>query len=167
MSHAQTTHTQCCIKCNLVFPTTHFRYRGTRAQAIAKGLSGNRLPWLDSKLCRQCRPPRTPLREISRNELANRLAAGDISQITYDNEIKRRKQEESRRKSEYMTMHHAMRKHLSLRPADIKLFLLERSLREQQINQLKQTKRDAKHIEALSTPKRKRGRPPKKLIPTL
>ena len=167
MSHAQTTHTKRCINCNLVFPTSHFRYRGTRAQAIAKGLSGNRLPWLDSKLCRQCRPPRTPLREISRNELANRLAAGDISQITYDNEIKRRMQEESRRKSEYMTMHHAMRKYLSLKPADIKLFLLEKTIREQQAKEFKQESAQAKQSEALSTPKRKRGRPPKKLIPTI
>ena len=166
MSHAQTHHTQQCIKCENTFPTTHFRYRGTRAQALAKGLSGKRLPWIESKLCRQCRPPRKPIRELTRAELANRYAAGDISQLAYDNELKRRKLEETKRKSEYMKMHHAMRKHLSLKPADIKLFLLEQHIKKEQANQLKQAQRDAKHSAKLSTPPRKRGRPPKQLIPT-
>jgi hypothetical protein len=107
------------------------------------------------------------MRELTRNELANRFAAGDISQIAYDNELKRRKLEESRKKSEYMKMHHAMRKYLSLRPADIKLFLLEQHMKKEQQHQMKQEQLRAKHSAALSTPPpRKRGRPPKQLIPT-
>jgi hypothetical protein len=64
-------------------------------------------------------------------------------------------------------MHHAMRKYLSLRPADIKLFLLEQHMKKEQAQQLKHDQRYAKHSAALSTPPRKRGRPPKQIIPTV
>jgi hypothetical protein len=65
-----------------------------------------------------------------------------------------------------MKVRHAMLKHMSLRPTQLKLHLLEKAIREQQANQLKQEQRNAKHSAKLSTPPRKRGRPPKQLIPT-
>lgn len=173
MSDPKTTHSRTCIKCNLTFPTSHFRYRGTRAQALARGLSGNRLPWIESTICRDCRPKRRHISELSRKELANRVASGDLKQIDYDAEIARRKAQESRKKSIAMSMHHAMLKYPSLKPENIKLHLLEQSLRKEQQALIAETNRTTKLSQQLNNPiknpftVRKRGRPPKKLIPTL
>ena len=173
MSHAKTPHTRTCTKCNLTFPTTHFRYLGTRAQAISRGLSGNRLPWIESKICRDCRPKRRSISELSRKELANRVASGDLKQIDYDAEIARRKAQETRNKKAAMLLHHVMLKYPSLKPENVKLQLLEQSIRREQQALIAETNRTTKLRQQLANPinnpftVRKRGRPPKKLIPTI
>jgi len=84
-----------------------------------------------------------------------------VELLALESELKRRA-----KISEYMKVRHAMLKHMSLRPSELKLFLLEQHIKKEQAQQLKQAQRDAKHSAKLSTPPRKRGRPPKQLIPT-
>jgi hypothetical protein len=159
-------HTRTCITCKQTLPSTLFKYRATREEAKRKGLSGNTAAWVESNRCKACRPKRKPPSKLTPNELANRVTAGDVSPIEAERILKKRELERRAKISNYMKTRHAMLKHMSLRPSELKLFLLEKAVREQQAQQLKHDQRYAKHSEALSTPPRKRGRPPKQLIPT-
>ena len=158
-------HTRTCITCKQTLPSSLFKYRATREEAKRKGLSGNTAAWVESNRCKACRPKRKPPSKLTRNELANRVTAGDVSPIEAERILNERELKRRAKISEYMKTRHAMLKHMSLRPTQLKLHLLEKAIREQQANQLKQAQRDAKHSAKLSTPPRKRGRPPKQLIP--
>jgi hypothetical protein len=147
-------HTRTCITCKQTLPSSLFKYRATREEAKRKGLSGNTAAWVESNRCKACRPKRKPPSKLTRNELANRVTAGDVSPIEAERILNERELKRRAKISEYMKVRHAMLKHMSLRPTQLKLFLLE------------QEQRDAKHSAKLSTPPRKRGRPPKQLIPT-
>ena len=159
-------HTRTCITCKQTLPTSLFKYRATREEAKRKGLSGNTAAWVESNRCKACRPKRKPPSKLTRNELANRVTAGDVSPIEAERILNERERGRRAKISEYMKVRHAMLKHMSLRPSELKLFLLEQHIKKEQDQQLKQAQRDAKHSAKLSTPPRKRGRPPKQLIPT-
>ena len=159
-------HTRTCITCKQTLPSNLFKYRATREEAKRKGLSGNTAAWVESNRCKACRPKRKPPSKLPRNELANRVTAGDVSPIEAERILKERERGRRAKISEYMKVRHAMLKHMSLRPTQLKLFLLEQHIKKEQDQQLKQAQRDAKHSAKLSTPPRKRGRPPKQLIPT-
>ena len=159
-------HTRTCITCKQTLPSNLFKYRATREEAKRKGLSGNTTAWVESNRCKACRPKRKPPSRLTRNELANRVTAGDVSPIEAERILNERELKRRAKISEYMKVRHAMLKHMSLRPTQLKLFLLEQHMKKEQANQLKQEQRDAKHSAKLSTPPRKRGRPPKQLIPT-
>ena len=159
-------HTRTCITCKQTLPSNLFKYRATREEAKRKGLSGNTAAWVESNRCKACRPKRKPPSKLTRNELANRVTAGDVSPIEAERILNERERGRRAKISEYMKVRHAMLKHMSLRPTQLKLFLLEQHIKKEQANQLKQEQRDAKHSAKLSTPPRKRGRPPKQLIPT-
>jgi hypothetical protein len=158
-------HTRTCITCKQTLPSSLFKYRATREEAKRKGLSGNTAAWVESNRCKACRPKRKPPSKLTRNELANRVTAGDVSPIEAERILNERELKRRAKISEYMKVRHAMLKHMSLRPSELKLHLLEKAIREQQANQLKHDQRYAKHSADLSTPPRKRGRPPKQLIP--
>jgi hypothetical protein len=49
---------QHCAKCQRVLPLSAFKRYMTRAEAISKGYSGNRLVQIETKHCKDCRPPR-------------------------------------------------------------------------------------------------------------
>ena len=159
-------HTRTCITCKQTLPSSLFKYRATREEAKRKGLSGNTAAWVESNRCKACRPKRKPPSKLTRNELANRVTAGDVSPIEAERILNERERGRRAKISEYMKVRHAMLKHMSLRPTQLKLFLLEQHIKKEQDQQLKQDQRDAKHSAKLSTPPRKRGRPPKQLIPT-
>lgn len=159
-------HTRTCITCKQTLPSSLFKYRATREEAKRKGLSGNTAAWVESNRCKACRPKRKPPSKLTRNELANRVTAGDVSPIEAERILNERERGRRAKISEYMKVRHAMLKHMSLRPTQLKLFLLEQHIKKEQDQQLKQAQRDAKHSAKLSTPPRKRGRPPKQLIPT-
>lgn len=159
-------HTRTCITCKQTLPSNLFKYRATREEAKRKGLSGNTAAWVESNRCKACRPKRKPPSKLTRNELANRVTAGDVSPIEAERILNERELKRRAKISEYMKVRHAMLKHMSLRPTQLKLFLLEQHIKKEQAQQLKQEQRDAKHSAKLSTPPRKRGRPPKQLIPT-
>ena len=159
-------HTRTCITCKQTLPSSLFKYRATREEAKRKGLSGNTAAWVESNRCKACRPKRKPPSKLTRNELANRVTAGDVSPIEAERILNERERGRRAKISEYMKVRHAMLKHMSLRPTQLKLFLLEQHIKKEQAQQLKQEQRDAKHSAKLSTPPRKRGRPPKQLIPT-
>lgn len=158
-------HTRTCITCKQTLPSSLFKYRATREEAKRKGLSGNTAAWVESNRCKACRPKRKPPSKLTRNELANRVTAGDVSPIEAERILNERELKRRAKISEYMKVRHAMLKHMSLRPSELKLHLLEKAIREQQANQLKHDQHYAKHSADLSTPPRKRGRPPKQLIP--
>jgi hypothetical protein len=160
-------HTRTCSKCKQTLPSSLFKYRSTRAEAIKKGFSGDTCVWMESTKCKACRPKRVPVSKLPPKELANRVSAGDIPAHQANTILEERELNRRRKISGYQFIHHAMVKNPSLRPDNLKMYMLDQAIRKQQIEDLKQTRRAAKIIKQLTTPKRKRGRPTKKLIPTI
>ena len=130
-------HTRTCITCKQTLPSNLFKYRATREEAKRKGLSGNTAAWVESNRCKACRPKRKPPSKLTRNELANRVTAGDVSPIEAERILNERELKRRAKISEYMKVRHAMLKHMSLRPTQLKLFLLEQHIKKEQANQLK------------------------------
>ena len=160
-------HMRTCSKCKQTLPSDLFKYRSTRAEAIKKGFSGKTCVWMESTKCKACRPKRVPISKLPPKELANRVSAGDIPEHQANAILEERELIRRHKISGYQFIHHAMRKHPTLKLDNLKLHLLEESIRKQQIEDIKNAKRTDRLLKQLTTPKRKRGRPPKKLIPTL
>lgn len=79
-----------CSACCTVKPAVYFKRQLTRAQAASRGYAGNVRVVIDSSLCSECRPKRKPTRKLTKKELLNRVAAGDLNDFLAKSELKRR-----------------------------------------------------------------------------
>jgi hypothetical protein len=79
-----------CSSCQTVKPPEKFKRRLSRAQSAARGYAGNVLLVIDSKLCTSCQPRPKPPKRMSKKELLNKVASGDMNELTAQLELKRR-----------------------------------------------------------------------------
>lgn len=79
-NHLFPTHAL-CTGCNEVKPIKHFKCKSTNAQAKSWGYS--RAIEITSEKCNICRRPRKNIKDLTLNEIRNKIATGDIKGGAY------------------------------------------------------------------------------------
>lgn len=71
-----------CAKCGESRPLSQFTYLATYAQSKAWGRAGNVRMTLESKNCKDCRPKRKSVNQLTKKEIHNRVRSGDMNMFT-------------------------------------------------------------------------------------
>lgn len=71
-----------CAKCGESRPLNQFTYLATYAQSKAWGRAGNVRMEITSKLCKDCRPKRKSVNQLTKKEIHNRVRSGDMNMFT-------------------------------------------------------------------------------------
>ena len=71
-----------CAKCGESRPLKEFTYLATYAQSKAWGRAGNVRMTLESKNCKDCRPKRKSVNQLTKKEIHNRVRSGDMNMFT-------------------------------------------------------------------------------------
>ena len=71
-----------CAKCGESRPLKEFSYLATYAQSKAWGRAGNVRMTLESKNCKDCRPKRKSVNQLTKKEIHNRVRSGDMNMFT-------------------------------------------------------------------------------------
>ena len=71
-----------CAKCGESRPLNQFTYLATYAQSKAWGRAGNVRMTLESKNCKDCRPKRKSVNQLTKKEIHNRVRSGDMNMFT-------------------------------------------------------------------------------------
>lgn len=79
-----------CADCGAFKPRAEFKRLLTRAQSKARGYVGTHRVEIDSKLCKSCQPKPKPLEKLTKKELLNKVASGDVNSFLADSIIKER-----------------------------------------------------------------------------
>ena len=84
-----------CAKCGQIKPTSEFKRKLTKAQSRARGYAGNVALEIESSLCKSCQPRAKDVQHLTRQELHNRVSAGDLNPSVAKALIEKRKREAS------------------------------------------------------------------------
>jgi hypothetical protein len=98
-----------CAQCQRIKPHAQFKRLLTRAQTKARGYVGNHRVEIDSKMCKDCQPKAKPIERLTKKELRNRVAAGDLHQMLADGVIKERNETVNQRRAAKMSSRWAER----------------------------------------------------------
>jgi len=79
-----------CSQCGGFKPHAQFKRLLTRAQSKARGYVGHHRVEIDSKLCKDCQPKPKPVERLTKKEIRNRVAAGDMHPMIGEGIIKER-----------------------------------------------------------------------------
>jgi hypothetical protein len=79
-----------CAQCQRIKPHAQFKRLLTRAQSKARGYVGHHRVEIDSKLCKDCQPKLKPVERLTKKEIRNRVAAGDMHPMIGEGIIKER-----------------------------------------------------------------------------
>lgn len=79
-----------CSECGVLKPLAEFKRLLTRAQTKARGYAGTHRVEIDSKLCKSCQPKPKPLHKLTKKELLNKVASGDVNSFLADSVLKER-----------------------------------------------------------------------------
>lgn len=88
-----------CSQCGGFKPHAQFKRLLTRAQTKARGYVGNHRVEIDSKLCKDCQPKAKPIERLSKKEIRNRVAAGDMHPMIADGIIREREETVNQRRA--------------------------------------------------------------------
>ena len=88
-----------CASCGVLSPLAEFKRLLTRAQSKARGYVGTHRVEIDSKLCKHCQPKPKPLEKLTKKELLNKVASGDVHVFLADSIIKARASSVNERRS--------------------------------------------------------------------
>lgn len=88
-----------CAHCGAFRPHADFKRLLTRAQTKARGYVGHHRVEIDSKLCKDCQPKPKPVERLSKKEIRNRVAAGDMHPMLAEGIIKERDESVNQRRS--------------------------------------------------------------------
>lgn len=90
LAPAPGTKAAMCAVCKQIKPLAEFKRDLSRAQARARGYSGNASVEIESSMCKLCQPRAKPLRELTAKEIHNRVSAGDLYAPWGTEELRRR-----------------------------------------------------------------------------
>jgi hypothetical protein len=79
-----------CSKCGVLKPNAEYKRRLTRAQSKARGHVGTHRLEIESKMCKDCQPKPKPLYKLTKKELLNKAASGDVNVFLANSIIKDR-----------------------------------------------------------------------------
>jgi hypothetical protein len=68
-----------CAKCRRIRPIAEFKRTLTKAQSKARGYMGSVALVIESSMCRECQPRLKDVQHLTRQELHNRVSAGDLN----------------------------------------------------------------------------------------
>lgn len=88
-----------CASCGVLSPLADFKRLLTRAQTKARGYVGTHRVEIDSKLCKHCQPKPKPLEKMTKKELLNKVASGDVHSFLADSILKERAETVNDRRS--------------------------------------------------------------------
>ena len=88
-----------CADCGAFRPHADFKRLLTRAQTKARGYVGHHRVEIDSKLCKDCQPKPKPVERLTKKEIRNRVAAGDMHPMIADGIIKERDESVNQRRA--------------------------------------------------------------------
>lgn len=88
-----------CVQCKLIKPHADFKRLLTRAQTKARGYVGHHRVEIDSKMCKDCQPKAKPIERLSKKEIRNRVAAGDMHPMIAEGIIKDRDESVNQRRA--------------------------------------------------------------------
>jgi len=79
-----------CSDCGACRPLADFKRLLTRAQSKARGYVGAHRVEIDSKLCKDCQPKPKPLDQLTKKEMLNKVASGDVHPMLAEGIIRER-----------------------------------------------------------------------------
>lgn len=79
-----------CSKCGRVKPLAEFKRKLSRAQSMARGHAGNFRLEIESTMCKACQPREKSYSEMTRKEIENRIATGDIHALVAKEVLEKR-----------------------------------------------------------------------------
>lgn len=88
-----------CAQCGMLKPHAHFKRLLTRAQTKARGYVGHHRVEIDSKLCKDCQPKAKPVERLTKKEIRNRVAAGDMHPMIAEGIIRERDETVNQRRA--------------------------------------------------------------------
>ena len=91
LSPAPGTHAAMCATCKSIKPLAEFKRNLSRAQARARGYSGNAPVEIESSMCKACQPRAKGLSELTTKEIHNRVNSGDLYARIANAELEKRK----------------------------------------------------------------------------
>lgn len=100
MEKVSTNLTKRCKKCGEDREIALFKYKLSKAEARARGYSGERLVELEGKTCNLCKPQPRALSAKRNAELRQMVDAGDLNELKYEQIINARAEKASIRKAQ-------------------------------------------------------------------
>lgn len=88
-----------CSQCGGYKPRVEFKRLLTRAQTKARGYVGHHRVEIDSKLCKSCQPRAKPVERLTKKEILNRVAAGDMHPMIAEGIIRERDETVNQRRA--------------------------------------------------------------------
>lgn len=91
LSDAPGTKAALCVACKQIKPLAEFKRYLSRAQARARGYSGNARVEIESSMCKGCQPRTKGLGELTTKEIHNRVSFGELHTALANAELEKRK----------------------------------------------------------------------------